>query len=667
MKSLDLIAKAFVMLLLVMVIGRHGGVDADSQRKMPRLSSDFKIKTMPSLPQRDIYHECIHHIIRNDSEVTTQRQRYSSARIGSPLLHENSSPIRIEFDLTYVDPAKDEKYACVKVGDTYFNTKFRTDMTCTADDVVVNSDIIANVLEDARNFLKSALRVIPVMGDLSFSRASCSQIQLQNAVYKDADIALMIFVRPTTNTTLAFASYCSQDQTGRPILGYVNFGPRTINSVKQNTPDYKRLLATTIHEIIHALGFSIPASTDAKNDIMRPTSMSMWDPVSQKKVSYNFKMISLPGPRVIYVMDTPSVLAKVREHFGCTTIPGAPIEDANLPGTGGTHWEESLFMNEALTGSLDALIPSSFSALTLAFLSDTGWYAVNYQMAEPLEYGRGLGCDFFNSRCDHWTGGYICQKDKELSCSADSRYKAICSLAKYSEPLPTKYQYFTDPTLGGLSQTTDYCPIPSPYEGCQDTTTPSLEASIYRGIRGEKYCQDCYCFMGNTKVGGSLLNDYKDSMFQSMPFACYEAVCAGPFQLKVRPGAQTQIWYDCPTGEKIQMYGYTGSLTCPNASSICSGKPFENDWPVITSISPNKFHDDGGQLFTIYGHKLSLAVDVHVADGKATVKEIHDDKIIAVSPPVNSPSGDDFYAPVYVFTADPKRKTGQIFDQVSHD
>lgn len=45
----------------------------------------------------------------------------------------------------------------------------------------------------------------------------------------------------------------------------------------------------------------------------------------------------------------------------------------------------------------------AYSKLTLALLQDSGWYMPNYENAEELKWGKGLGCAFINSRCeDGW-------------------------------------------------------------------------------------------------------------------------------------------------------------------------------------------------------------------------------------------------------------------------
>ena len=40
-----------------------------------------------------------------------------------------------------------------------------------------------------------------------------------------------------------------------------------------------------------------------------------------------------------------------------------------------------------------------FSALTMAFLKDTGWYDVDYAFSETFTYGHQMGCGFLSEAC----------------------------------------------------------------------------------------------------------------------------------------------------------------------------------------------------------------------------------------------------------------------------
>lgn len=43
-----------------------------------------------------------------------------------------------------------------------------------------------------------------------------------------------------------------------------------------------------------------------------------------------------------------------------------------------------------------------YSRITLALMEDTGWYKANMEMAQPLNWGRHLGCQFAQRSCMEW-------------------------------------------------------------------------------------------------------------------------------------------------------------------------------------------------------------------------------------------------------------------------
>lgn len=43
-----------------------------------------------------------------------------------------------------------------------------------------------------------------------------------------------------------------------------------------------------------------------------------------------------------------------------------------------------------------------YSRLTLALMEDTGWYRANYDKAQDLVWGQGLGCAFAKKSCLDW-------------------------------------------------------------------------------------------------------------------------------------------------------------------------------------------------------------------------------------------------------------------------
>jgi hypothetical protein len=74
----------------------------------------------------------------------------------------------------------------------------------------------------------------------------------------------------------------------------------------------------------------------------------------------------------------PAVRHAVREHFECSTLEGADLEDGFGQGSAGCHWDQRVFDGELM----DSVASSSSSSgshvltnVTLGFLQDTGWCA----------------------------------------------------------------------------------------------------------------------------------------------------------------------------------------------------------------------------------------------------------------------------------------------------
>ncbi|GBP23418.1 Leishmanolysin-like peptidase [Eumeta japonica] len=106
------------------------------------------------------------------------------------------------------------------------------------------------------------------------------------------------------------------------------------------------------------------------------------------------------GNRHGSVSSPPARPEVVREHFNCSTLEGAELEDQGGDGTAITHWEKRVFENEAMTGTHTQ--NSVFSRITFALMEDTGWYRADYSHAQDLDWGRGLGCGFAAQSCKEW-------------------------------------------------------------------------------------------------------------------------------------------------------------------------------------------------------------------------------------------------------------------------
>jgi hypothetical protein len=141
----------------------------------------------------------------------------------------------------------------------------------------------------------------------------------------------------------------------------------------------------------HVLGFSSNKFTELidENGNRRPSSQ-----VVLRTTAIGANNAAYPVTLII----TPSVVNFVRQQFNCSTVAGAQLEDGGGTGTSGSHWEKRLFKPDYMTGVLETT-GTVISPLTLAFLSDTGWYTVDYSNAQQMTYGYGRGCAFLSDSC----------------------------------------------------------------------------------------------------------------------------------------------------------------------------------------------------------------------------------------------------------------------------
>ncbi|KAG9511252.1 Leishmanolysin-like peptidase, partial [Fragariocoptes setiger] len=293
--------------------------------------------------------------------------------------------------------------------------------------------------------------------------------------------------------TIAYAAHCAQDlRTDRPIAGHANLCP---DSISTDPKDLSALIATVKHELTHVLGFSVSLFAYYRDENGQPlterggigripinpeTGYPRWSERTIKKVVRK-NWITAGGPinKTIHLVVTPAVKRAVREHFNCSDLAGAELEDQGADGTSMTHWEKRLFENEAMTGTHTQ--NSVYSRVTLAMLQDTGWYKPNYSRADELEWGKNLGCDFVEKSCKSWidlkrslnmTIRPFCDKPRgqilTISCTDDRSSKAVCNMKTYEEPLDPMYRNFDyiegvpDVDLayyGGSVDLADYCPF----------------------------------------------------------------------------------------------------------------------------------------------------------------------------------------------------------------
>ncbi|RCN31673.1 Leishmanolysin [Ancylostoma caninum] len=356
------------------------------------------------------------------------------------------------------------------------------------------------------------------------------------------------------NSTLAFASHCSLDRLTksspplkvslfRPVAGYVNICPHLFNKIKVN--ELSQWEATIKHELIHAFVFSTTLYArykPAKGRARRVGSVVLVPGVIEKVKRPNWETAYGKVAHEVVMMVTPKVREEARNFFNCPDLEGAEIESQGGLGTAGSHWEKRVFENEAMTGVTTQVY--ALSRLTLALFEDSGWYKVNYDKAEEMKWGQGLGCKFAKQSCLTWMKANIkdpypyCNVLGDTRCTDNRRAKVRCNLVSGSKQLPSTYDYniknlFWDKkgrSIRGYGHVSvaDYCPYYRIYGDVskEDTDTRCTFAGNmnYNNYSLEIFSPSARCFELDGDGGIAIRNEHGTNTWLHS-VGCFETVC----------------------------------------------------------------------------------------------------------------------------------------------
>ncbi|KAJ8578899.1 hypothetical protein ON010_g304 [Phytophthora cinnamomi] len=407
----------------------------------------------------------------------------------------------------------------------------------------------------------------------------------------NSDFVIYVRAEDTVNcksgSTLAYASTCQQDQYDRPTFGMVNFCPLKISTADSA---FERLVSAALHEFSHALGFSarfFPLMRDEKGNPRTPRDAQGNPPTYLEGTCPNNKKIdsyvepadttikySTERGHVVAKMVTPRVRAFVQDHFNCPTLEGAEIESQD-EGCLGSHWEERIFEPEYMS-PVDSY-HNVFSALTLAFFADSGWYRVNASTSEVMHFGRKKGCAFATQKCiDPLTevpvaADHFCTSRDYQGCSVDATSRSVCSLSTNDQVIPEEYRYFPrNPGKGGENIFADYCPLNLGYESGDCTISTNLPTGI--NAFGETYCPTCKCTSTSLRsVDSTNLNISPSRQTGCYAMRCVVDASATVIELTIpRSNSGDTVTVSCAKhGETLSVPGFTGTITCPDPLVVC--------------------------------------------------------------------------------------------------
>ncbi|KAA0715559.1 Leishmanolysin-like peptidase [Triplophysa tibetana] len=439
-----------------------------------------------------------------------------------------------------------------------------------------------------------------------------------------ADFALYVSAMTTERcgqeNIVAYAAYCQlESELDRPIAGYANLCPNMISTQAQ---EFEGMLSTVKHEIIHALGFSAGLFAFYHDDDGKPLTprsasglpayneslgLYQW---SDKVIKRATRLWDIRGGRMVrhnvHLLVTPRVVEEARKHFNCPILEGMELENQGGAGTEFNHWEKRLLENEAMTGSHTQ--NRVFSRITLAIMEDTGWYRANYSMAENLEWGRGLGCDFVMKSCKFWIDQHsntrptlspYCDSVRsaplQLTCRQDQLAVAVCNLQNFSRALPPEYQYFDHiagvpeedlSAYGGAVEIADYCPfsqefswhVGGEYQRSSYCRIQENQPAVWRNYGAEQYGPGSVCLY--QKSAFVMEQCAKRMTYPDWGSGCYKVSCTTQ---GLSVWVQNESYSCARAGQAISVsvwmngWVYNGQLICPVCADFCSDCPLPHE------------------------------------------------------------------------------------------
>eukprot|EP01062_Namystynia_karyoxenos_P031896 TRINITY_DN2361_c0_g1_i1.p1 TRINITY_DN2361_c0_g1~~TRINITY_DN2361_c0_g1_i1.p1 ORF type:complete len:990 (+),score=321.38 TRINITY_DN2361_c0_g1_i1:89-2971(+) len=477
--------------------------------------------------------------------------------------------------------------------------------TCSTAELLSSAKqtYINGVMDQAITWLQNAMKVEPVSGNLMVSAnnnaaeqpycgsSSFNNVGVQqsmdhlNTGVADADFIIYLSAVPTSGSTVAWALTCNTDQNGRPTAGHVNWGASNIDETQATTSlTYSSYVATAVHEIMHALGFS--SSYFSGNSQWFSAYCTAAGQSAGCAASSTFTERGQTVTKII----TTEVLSQVRTHSNCSTLNGAEIEQEGGTGTAGSHWEKRVFGMEGMTGTGSASTSQPFSKMTLAYFKDTGHYDVDYTKADIHTWGQNKGCSFWTDKCNAATSNTpeFCfpttnppTSPTVTGCDYQLRGGAYCDVQTYNSAIDANFQYFTAGGQYGGSSTLlqDYCPIMQGYSNQQCWDSNDASTGVTDVQLGQARGTTSRCFSSNimtTTLSGTLTGD---SGVRCFTVSCNSG-CASYTITVQRPTGGTDVLTCSAAGEATYPSGFasrwkdasTGGgavVTCWDPAEVC--------------------------------------------------------------------------------------------------
>ena len=411
--------------------------------------------------------------------------------------------------------------------------------------------LLKETSQEFSKILKVTHKEVDLSGQLNDIKINCELDIIgddyQNFLIKNDLIIFPMFKSDLGEGVLAAAAPCiTEKETFKPLAGiiYIN---SLLDFESTNSELYIKYLL--FHEITHILAF------------------------------HPYIFSNLRMSRTIFLNSyivSNKVIEKAREHFGCPSLSGIPLENQGGSESVGSHWESRYMLGDYMISTYfpDMVI----SDMTLALFEDTGFYKVNYYSGGLFKFGKNKECDFFNKNCvenNRANFDEFCDVENEPKCSSSRNIKSKCYITNHYY-IPRNYRYFSDSTKGGV-YSVNYCPVP--YEEFNSnkyyfSNHCQVGISDLPNEFGEKIGNESLCFIS------SLLPNYSETNVTSQMAICYEVECNTNNKNIIIKIRDDEII--CPTDGGIiyNPLGFKGSIECPKYNDIC----FSNESQICNEM-----------------------------------------------------------------------------------
>ncbi|XP_049624933.1 ciliated left-right organizer metallopeptidase [Suncus etruscus] len=333
-------------------------------------------------------------------------------------------------------------------------------------------------------------------------------------------------------SVIAYAACCQLDSEDRPLAGTIVYCAPHLTS---NRLSHQDIVMATLHELLHALGFSGWLFKKWRDCSSGPSVRENCS--TRHQVTRRDKWGQL-------LLATPAVSHHLAKHLGVRELSlGVPLEEE---GPMSSHWEARLLQGSIMTATFDGAQRTRLDAITLAAFQDSGWYQVNHSAAEELLWGQGAGLEFgLVATCRTGSSDFFCT-GSGLGCHYLHLDKGSCS---------------SDALLEGCRM---YKPLANGSECWKKENGLPPEAE---NPHGEIYHWQSRCFLanltsqwlpGDEAMPPSQIPHLKEAKPTGR---CYLHQCTGQGVYKVQVAGAP--WTPCLPGEVIQIPGYYGLLFCP--------------------------------------------------------------------------------------------------------